>query len=66
MSLGDVEVAGEVALERRPAVVVVEQGEGCEIGELDAFEEHERGLQPPVGEEDRSGELWERRCCVRG
>ena len=53
----DGEVALEVAHQGGPALGVVEQGEGGEVGQVEAVVEDERRLEPAVGEEHLGVEL---------
>ena len=54
---GDVEVGVEVALQGGVPGGVVEEGEGGEVGEVEAVVVDEGRLDPTVGEEDAAGEL---------
>ena len=57
MAHGDVEVGVEVALQGGVPGGVVEEGEGGEVGQVEAVVVDERRLDPTVGEEDVAGEL---------
>jgi hypothetical protein len=54
----DVHVAAEVRGQRGCARGVIEQHERCELGQLQPFVEDEVGLQPGIGDEHLTAQLW--------
>lgn len=57
LAAGDVQVGLVVAVQCGATVIAVQQGKGGEVREVDALDEQQRGLQPPVGDPGLTVEL---------